>query len=297
MSFSADVKRELCRAPIQKHCCALAEAYGVLLFCNCFSPKELRIITESQPLARRLPTLFWRAFKLEFDQITPGQGGGKWSLNITDQKKLAAICAVYGHDPRETLALHINFGALEEDCCKLSFCRGVFLAGGSVSDPEKGYHLELVTAHLGVSRELPALLREAGFEGKNTARKSNSVTYFKQSETIEDFLTAIGAPISAMEVMNAKVEKHLRNGVNRRVNCDAANLDKAVDAAQEHLAAIRILASRGLLDTLPEKLKITADLRTEYPELTLSQLAALCDPPITKSALNHRLQKLMELAK
>ncbi|MEG1395935.1 MAG: DNA-binding protein WhiA, partial [Oscillospiraceae bacterium] len=172
-----------------------------------------------------------------------------------------------------------------------------FLAGGSVSDPEKGYHLELVTAHLGVSRELPALLREAGFEGKNTARKSNSVTYFKQSETIEDFLTAIGAPISAMEVMNAKVEKHLRNGVNRRVNCDAANLDKAVDAAQEHLAAIRILEHRGLLDTLPEKLKVTAALRMEYPELTLTQLAALCDPPITKSALNHRLQKLMELAK
>ncbi|MEG2420022.1 MAG: DNA-binding protein WhiA [Oscillospiraceae bacterium] len=296
MSFSAQVKRELCRLPIQKRCCAKAEAYGILLFCNSFHTGEIKIITESEALARRLPTLFWKAFRLELDSQIEGREGGKFLLSITAPEKLKTIFETYDQDPRGTLALHLNFGVLEEECCKVSFCRGAFLGGGSVTDPEKGYHLELVTAHYAVSRELPALLHEVGFEGKNAVRKSNYVTYFKQSEGIEDFLTALGAPVAAMDVMSAKVEKHLRNGVNRRVNCDAANLDKAVDAAQEHLAAIRRLEERGLLDSLPDKLRQTARLREENRSSTLTQLAELCSPPISKSALNHRLRKLVELS-
>lgn len=171
------------------------------------------------------------------------------------------------------------------------------MAGGSVNDPTKSYHLELVTSHYSVSRELAALLPEAGFEPKQTTRKSNYVTYFKPSETIADFLTAVGAPLAAMEVMNAKLEKHLRGSVNRRVNCDSANLDKAVDAALLQVEAIQRYSAIHGLDALPDKLRETARLRAENPELTLAQLAALCDPPVTKSCLNHRLRKLMELAK
>ena len=141
------------------------------------------------------------------------------------------------------------------------------------------------------------LLPEAGFEPKQTTRKSNYVTYFKPSETIADFLTAVGAPLAAMEVMNAKLEKHLRGSVNRRVNCDSANLDKAVDAALLQVEAIQRYSAIHGLDALPDKLRETARLRAENPELTLAQLAALCDPPVTKSCLNHRLRKLMELAK
>ena len=140
------------------------------------------------------------------------------------------------------------------------------------------------------------LLLEAGFTPKETTRKGNCVTYFKQSEAIEDFLTAIGAPVAAMEVMNAKAEKDLRGSVNRRVNCDAANLDKAVDAAQVQLEAIATLEERGLLEELPDKLKEAVDLRVAHPELTLAQLAELCNPPVSKSAFNHRLRKLVELA-
>lgn len=296
MSFSGDVKRELCRNTVHDRCCAQAEAYGVLLFCNSFTGREIRIVTESEHFAKRLPQLFHRAFRVEFDQRPDEKGSGKFLFGITDQEKLKSICQVYGHDPAETVALHINFGVLEEDCCRLSFCRGAFLAGGSVTDPEKGYHLELATSHYNVSREFQALLREIGFEAGETTRKSNYVTYFKHSGAIEDVLTTIGAPVAAMQVMNAKVEKHLRNGVNRRVNCDAANLDKTVEAAQEQLEAIRKLEARGDLESLPQKLRQTAQLRRENPELTLSQLAALCQPPVTKSALNHRLRKLMELA-
>ncbi|SBW00093.1 conserved hypothetical protein [uncultured Eubacteriales bacterium] len=296
MSFSSDAKAELCREPLSRRCCAQAEAYGVLLFCNSFTAWEVRVVTESGDFAARLPALFQKAFRIEFDSKS-GRGEGKHVLTITDEWKLSVIRDVFGYDGTESLAHHINFAVLEEEHCRAAFFRGVFLAAGSVTDPQKRYHLELVTSHYNVSRELTALLLEAGFFPKETIRKSNYLTYFKQSEYIEDFLTVIGAPLAAMELMNAKVEKNLRGSVNRRVNCDAANLDKAVDAALEQIEAIRRLEERGMLQELPDKLKETVDLRVAHPELTLSQLAELCDPPVTKSCLNHRLRKLMELAK
>ena len=170
------------------------------------------------------------------------------------------------------------------------------MAGGSVTDPMKGYHLELATSHYHVGRELPALLREAGFEPKETDRKGNHVIYFKQSDHIEDFLTFLGAPVSAMAVMNAKLERDLQGRVNRQVNCDSANLDKTVAAAREQLAAIERLRGLGRLDALPDKLREAAWLRIENPELNLGQLGALCEPAVSKSAFNHRMRKLLELA-
>ena len=294
MSFSADVKQELCRAPLSRKCCAQAEAYGVLLYCNTFSSSEIRIITESEALAQRLPSLFKKAFQITFDRLPDGEG--KHIFLIRDPEKLAVVQQVFGGEER-ALALHINFGVLEENCCRISFLRGAFLAGGSVTDPQKGYHLELSTSHQSVSREMVALMRELDVEPKDAPRKGNAVIYFKQSDRIEDFLTSIGAPISAMEVMNAKLEKDLRGSVNRRVNCDAANLDKAVEAAMVQIEAIRTLEEAGILTTLPEKLQEVATLRREHPADTLIQLAQRCDPPITKSALNHRLRKLIDMSK
>ncbi len=296
MSFSTRVKAELCRAPLSRKCCAQAEAYGVLLYCSLSTPTEVRITTESPEFAGRLPQLFQKAFQVRFDRL-PAQGAGKRIFSITDGDKLSSLWSVYGHDPAEALAHHINFAVLEEDHCRAAFLRGAFLAGGSVTDPAKRYHLELATSHLSVSRELHALLLEMGFSPKESRRKSNAITYFKQSDAIEDFLTAMGAPLAAMELMNAKAEKDLRGSVNRRVNCDAANLDKAVDAAQGQIEAIYRLEARGMLAQLPDKLKEAVDLRMAHPELTLSQLAELCDPPVSKSAFNHRLRKLMELAR
>lgn len=294
MSFAGDVKTELCRAPLSRRCCAQAECYGVLLYCNTFAPGEIRVITENDAFAQRLPQLFKKAFKLAFDRLPEGEG--KHIFSITDPQKLAAIQQAFGSDPG-ALALHINFAVLEESCCRTAFLRGAFLAGGSVTDPRKGYHLELSTSHLSVSREMLALMREMELEPKAAQRKGNAVIYFKQSDRIEDLLTSIGAPVSAMEVMNAKLEKDLRGSVNRRVNCDAANLDKSVEAAMSQTEAIRRLEDSGQLALLPDKLRQTAQLRLEHPEDTLAQLAEQCDPPITKSALNHRLRKLVELAR
>ena len=294
MTFGGEVKNELCRAGLSRKCCAQAEAYGVLLYCNTFCGSEIRIVTEHEAFAQRLPALFRKAFRLSFDRLPEGEGKRVFSIQAPD--KLRLIHQTYGVDP-EALALHINFAALEESCCRAAFFRGAFLSGGSVTDPRKGYHLELAATHQSVSRELEALMREMELEPKAAQRKGNSVIYFKQSDRIEDFLTSIGAPVSAMEVMNAKLEKDIRGSVNRRVNCDAANLDKAVEAAMVQLEAIRRLEERGRLALLPDKLKETAALRLAHPEDTLSQLAERCDPPITKSALNHRLRKLVELGR
>ena len=294
MSFALEVKSELCRTPLSRRCCAQAEAYGVLLYCNTFHAEQARIVTEHEAFAQRLPLLFKKAFKLTFDRFP--QGGGKQTFSIENPAKLAVLHQAFGSDPR-ALALHLNFAMVEEACCRSALLRGAFLAGGSVTDPRKGYHLELATSHHSVSREVLALMRELDQEPKSAQRKGNAVIYFKQSEKIEDFLTCVGAPLAAMEVMNAKLERDLRGKVNRRVNCDAANLDKAVEAAMAQVEAIRRLEKAGTLITLPDKLREVAALRLAHPEDTLAQLAQRCDPPITKSALNHRLRKLVELGR
>ena len=295
-SFAGKVKHELCRTPVQRLCCARAEAYGVLLYGNTFSPTEVRLITESADFAARLPRLFQRAFGLKFDRL-PEEERGKLIFGITDRSKLDRIINQLGYDPRQNLVLHVNFGLLEDECCRTAFLRGAFLAGGSVTDPEKRYHLELDTGHAQASREVAALLTEMGFLPHSVRRGGSSVIYFKQSEHIEDLLTTIGAPAAAMDIMTAKVDKEIRNGANRAMNCDMANVNKTIDAALEQKNAIQRLQENGRLERLPEKLRQTALLRLQYPEMSLSQLAEKCDPPVTKSCMNHRMRKLLEEAK
>ncbi|MGI5985011.1 MAG: DNA-binding protein WhiA [Clostridiales bacterium] len=295
MSFSSDTKAELCRDTLQKRCCAVAEAYGILLYCNMFTADEIKIVTSSPELAERLPRLFKKAFGCSFDASSATDIKGKYTLSITNHDSIRDIFAAYGYEARGILAHHINLGVLEDNCCKASFLRGAFLAGGSITDPVKSYHLELVTDHYNVSREIFSILLELGFSPKDAARGGNYVVYFKQSEAIEDFFTLIGAPVSAMDIMSAKVEKDMRNAVNRRVNCDSANADKIVSAAQEQLEAIRRIERTTGLDELPDKLRETALLRIANPEASLTDLAALAIPPVSKSCISHRLRRLMEL--
>ena len=297
MSFSSNVKSELCKDTLSRKSCAVAESYGVLLYCNTFSAQEIRIITESRDFAARLPKLFKKAFGIAFDLEPAERERGKLQFAITSEEKIGKIFDVLQMDLRSSLTLHVNFGMLEEEAACMAYLRGAFLAGGSVTDPTKRYHLEMTTSHYKVSRETCALLVECGFSPKELTRGGNNILYFKQSDYIEDFLTAIGAQVSAMGVMEAKVEKDLRNGVNRRVNCETANLTKVVDASLGQMAAIKALEQAGELDKLPGKLRETALLRKENPEATLQELAAMFDPPITKSAINHRMRKLQELAR
>ena len=244
------------------------------------------------------PELFQKAFSLRFDELPDkSKDGGKLVFRITQEDKLDTIWRALGYDRRAHFALHLNFALLEEECCRASFLRGAFLSGGSVTDPQKRYHLELATSHVQAGREVEALLRDMGFEPKNVMRQNNLITYFKSSTHIEDLLTLIGAPGRALEIMSAKIEKEMRNTVNRRVNCDAANLDKAVLASREQVEAFTRLTESGAINDLPVILQEVAVARLLQPELTLSELAATFDPPLTKSCLNHRIRKLMEIAK
>ena len=294
MSFSYNTKEELCKTPLDSKCCATAECYGMLLYCNTFSSSEIRIITGNQKLGQRLKEGFGRAFSIEFDTV-PGEGKtGKQSYVISDPQKLGHVFETFGFSPDSLIAHHVNLGVLEEDCCRRSFIRGAFLAGGAITNPAKSYHLELVTDHYSVSREMYSLLLEMGFVPKETARGGNYLVYFKQSSAIEDFLTIIGAPIHAMQLMASKIEKDMRNSVNRKVNCDTANVTKIIDAAAAQIDAIEKIEAAGVLDTLPEKLRQTALLRKENPELSIKELAETSVPPVTKSCMNHRLRKLVE---
>ena len=298
LSFSASAKAEICRVHPSKHCCALAQCFGILLFANSFTAKNIRIITESREFAYSLPKLFKKAFNLDFDSFPSLEAPGKLVFQINDPGKIQYIMELYGFHPHQTLALHVNMPIVEEECCKSSFLRGAFLAGGSVTDPEKGYHLELATTHQSVAAETYLLLSEAlGFDPKKAKRGGGQVLYFKQSDQISDCLTFLGAPVAAMGIMEAKLEKELNNKINRRCNCDDANISKVVEAAQEQLAAIRTLRHKGVVEQLPVKLQQAILARETNPEASLSELAAMMEPPISKPAMNHRLKKLLELAK
>ena len=298
ISFSGGAKAEICRVLPPKRCCALAECFGILLYCNSFGADGIRIVTESKEFAQVLPKFFRKAFSFSFDQIPESDGSGKMVFQITDPVKIAAIMNAYGFDIADTVSLHVNLPVVEEDCCKGFFLRGAFLAGGSVTDPVKGYHLELNTTHGSVSRETHALIQEVmSFAPKATGRSGGHLLYMKQSELISDFLTYLGAHVSAMGIMETRLEKELNNKVNRRCNCDDANTSKVVEAAQEQLTAIRILQERGLVDQLPGKLKQALEARLKNPESNLTELASMMDPPITKPAMNHRLKKLVALSK
>ena len=296
MSFSSDAKAELCAQRPDRKCCAVAESYGVLLYCNTFSAREIRIITASRDFAARLPRLFKRAFSLSFDVLPPENAKEKSSFLITSPEKIKRIFDAYGAEVDSTLSHHVNFGVLEEDCCRASFIRGAFLAGGSVTDPEKRYHLELATPHHSVSRETYSVLLDMGFSPREAERSGNALLYFKQADAIADFFTTIGATNTALGIMTAKVEKDMRNTITRRVNCDSANADKVVNAAQEQLEAIRYIVKEYGIDALPEPLKDAALLRIANPEASLSDLAKLSYPPVTKSCISHRLKKIMSLA-
>ena len=298
LSFSAAAKAEVCRLLPQKHCCALAQCFGILLYANSFGAEGIKIITESREFGGILPKLFKRAFDLEFDSYPSLVGPGKLVFQIWEPEKLAWIMERFGFDSVRTVSLHVNLPVVEEECCKASFLRGAFLAGGSVTDPAKGYHMELTTTHQSVSRETDALIRDTmGFAPKMAWRAGGQVLYLKQSEQISDFLTYLGAPVAAMGIMEARLEKELNNKVNRRCNCDDANITKVVEAAQDQLSAIRVLRESGALEELPEKLKQAALAREDNPSASLSELAAMMEPPITKPAMNNRMKKLVLLAK
>lgn len=183
------------------------------------------------------------------------------------------------------------------DKCTVAFMTGLFIKNGSVSDPTKEYQLEFKMSDEDKAAKLLAGFYRIGFEFKIVQRRNNFVVYTRNSETIEDFLATIGAQSTCLEIMSNKVVKDIRNKINRITNCETANIAKSSKASSEHLDAINHLIRTGNLELLSEDLQSVAYLKLDNPELSLSALAQLADPPLTKSSLNRRLKKLCELAK
>ncbi|MFQ7242303.1 DNA-binding protein WhiA [Agathobaculum sp.] len=293
MSFSTEVKNELCRVSMQRVCCTRAEAYGALLHASAFSHKEIRLNTENAAVARRLQALLQRAF---FVVCEPQRVGQKHQLIITGAEQIGRIFDALGYDRKSHITYHLNRNVLEEDCCIASFLRGAFLMAGTVAGPDKKSHLELKTARQSLAGEETSLLLDLGLSPKQMRRASAHILYFKDGTSVEDFLTRIGAPRAAMELMEAKVEKNIRNTINRQVNCETANLVKAADASARQIAAIRAVLDAHGEEGFPENLRETVRLRLEYPTDSLAELAQRFDPPISKPGLSHRLKKIIELA-
>ena len=293
MTFSTEVKNELCRVSMQRACCTRAEAYGALLHASSFSHKEIRLSTENAAVARRLQALLQRAF---FIVCEPQRAGRKLQIALTQPAQIARIFDALGYDCKSHITYHLNRNVLEEDCCIAAFLRGAFLMAGSVAGPDKKSHLELKTPHQSLAGEETSLLLDLGLSPGQARRGGSFLLYFKDGASVEDLLTRIGAPRAAMELMEAKVEKNLRNTINRQVNCETANLVKAADASARQIAAIRAVLDAHGEEGFPENLRETVRLRLAYPTDSLAELAQRFAPPISKPGLSHRLRKIMELA-
>ena len=285
MSFTTDIKSELCHLPVADDT-VLAEMLGMLLFAGQFSRDSLRIQCEMPAVRHRVTQLLGRYMDLwpeEQDTI----------LQLRDPQEIARIFELYGFERESSLPL--NRALVEDEASRSAFLRGAFLIGGYVSTPEKGYHLELVTPHYHVARQVSSLLGEMELSAGYILRRGIHVLYYKDSAAIEEFLSACGATGAAMDLMLKKVERELRNDINRKVNCETANLTKTVGAAARQIAAIQRLEEAGLLEQLPAPLQLTAHLRLQYPEMSRAELCAAFPEPISRPGLNNRLRRLVQL--
>ncbi len=293
LSFSAKTKNELCRVPLGKSCCQTAELYGMLLFGSAFSNREIRFVSEQSAIIRRIATLLKKVCSIEVQPVLQGR---RRIVLIEQPELIAMVMEQMGYDFKSHITYHLNRNLAENECCAAAFLRGAFLAAGTVSSPEKKCHLEIKTGHAILAREVMSLLLDVEFSPKITERRTAWLIYWKGTSQIENFLAKIGAHHAAMALMQAKVEKQLRNEVNRAVNCETANLIKVTSASTRQIAAIEQALACGGIEIFPENLRETVDLRAANPTASLAELAAMFDPPISKPGLSHRLGRIMEIA-
>lgn len=299
MSFSSDVKNELCRLELEKKCCVKAELAGIISFCGSYNSANntLTVKTENAGVARRVFSLIKKLYgkSLNITQTKRKNRGSIYTVEFYDTL-LNVILTDFGLISHGLVKFCISPHLVHDECCKRAYIRGAFLGGGSVSSPEKSYHLEIETHYFTLSSELTALLSECDFGAKAIVRKSNYVSYIKDSEKISDFLTATGATDSMLALCNIKILKDMKNTVNRRVNCETANVLKTANAATHQTISIKKIIDKMGLESLPDGLKELALLRLDYPEASLSELSTMLKNPLSRSGVNHRLKKLTDMA-
>ncbi|HAG70099.1 MAG TPA: DNA-binding protein WhiA [Lachnospiraceae bacterium] len=285
MSFSHGVKEELYKHFGQARHCMLAELSALVTFSGDID--ELFVISENEMFVRKCFTLLEKTFNITGCTLTEaGKSGRKHFLTGPDEAGVG-----------ERLKSALKSETLtERSCCKRAYLRGAFLASGSVSDPGKSYHMEIVAGRIEEAEELVKLFAAFEVPAKITGRKNNQVVYIKDGERIADALNVMEAGISFMDYENVRIYKGVMNSVNRRVNCETANIGKTVSAAVRQIEAIEYATGLPEYEALPEPVKEIARLRLRYPEVSLKELGEMCEPRIGKSGVNHRLRKIIELA-
>ncbi len=292
MSFSSDVKSEISKTENLSSCCLHAQVYGLVLFAH-FSKYNLSITTENNDVFN-----LYLSYLRNYCGVEPtisDSGTKKMTAYLKTDKEKETVFNKFGHTLKET-SLRINRANISDECCSSAFLRGVFLSCGTVTSPERGYHLEFVVPYKRLCMDLMKFMDEIGLKPKYIVRKGNHIIYFKDSESIEDILAIIGAQDASLYVMGVKIEKDVKNKVNRRLNFEMSNISKTVDAANLQVEAIEYIESKSGISSLPENLQKIARVRLENPESSLSELEKILDEPISRSGINHRLGRIVKIA-
>lgn len=295
-SFSEMTKEELCKAESKTGCCDTSELAGMLLFGCSVSLDEIKLVTENADVYSRFIKLSGCCGESGGDG--DGEKASRYVCKTENKDEILRIlekCRIL--DPQtHVVKYRIDYDLIENECCRRAFVKGAFLGGGTVINPKKNYNLEFVTPYMNLSRELCLLLNHEGFMFKTVTRKSKYVLYIKNSEAIQDILSYIGAYKSQMELINIKIEKEIRNDVTRSINSETANYEKTIGASVKQIQAIELIEKKMKLSELPDELLCIAKLRLENKALSLTELGRKCNPPLGKSGVNHRMQKIMAIA-
>ncbi|MBE7026796.1 MAG: DNA-binding protein WhiA [Ruminococcaceae bacterium] len=298
MSFASNIKQHLCSIVPDAPCCQAAQLCALICFSGTVNTqKKLKIKTENEGVAEHAKHLLSQIISPDdFSHALPKSESGIHTIMISGQDSLAALSDALMLSQNGDTYLYPFKTICSSPCCKTAFLRGAFLGGGSISDPSKNYHAEFVTKTAKLADMLFELLLSEQISAKITVRKNSFVVYIKDSEAIASLLGLMGAGMSMMEFYNIKIEREVRNNVNRQVNCDNANLDKVTAAAGKQIAAIKKIEAAIGFDSLPSTLGEIAALRVQNPEISLKELGTLLNPPIGKSGVNHRLERICEIA-
>lgn len=309
MTFSSRVKNEISKITTQDKCCQLAELSALIKMTGTIqihgrNSIGIKLSTENASIARMLFTLIKDIFDIN-TRVTVRKNkqlkkNNNYTLYIDTQTGAKEILLATGILTKTAEGIKINYRLpsklVKKPCCKKAYLRGAFLGGGSISDPEKTYHLELVTNNNDYAESLKKLINSYDLNAKVVNRKGNYVVYLKEGEQIVDYLNIIGAHKALLNLENVRIYKEMRNNVNRIVNCETANLNKIVNASMRQINNIELIKKRIGFDNIPENLAEIAELRLKYPDASLKELGEMMNPPIGKSGVNHRLRKLDEIA-
>lgn len=306
MSFSHEIKNELAHLEQDRRCCEIAELAGLVrmdgnILIGSRKGIGLELVTENNAVARKAYKGLKKLFQVETEITVQRRNRLKknnvYLVRVPGQPKVMEVLDVLGLT-KDGLMYNpeISESLVKKECCRRSYLRGVFLGAGSLSDPMNSYHLEIVANSEEYAESLVKLIETFGLHPKISSRKNVLLVYLKESEQIADFLNIIGAHQALLELENIRIQKEMRNQVNRLVNCESANMNKTIDAAYRQRMNIELIQKYYGFEQLNEGLRALAEARLEYPEVSLKELGTLMDPPIGKSGINHRMRKLEELA-